>query len=127
MDSVLFGMFARSTAFDPLLLLPLERPEQQRLQRALREVVDRLRRGQLVPGQLVHHLRWCLSAVARFPPPGELYAQQDASEFFLALLDALHAPVLPLRVVLMHGGRSTAGDDDVISERLIELCRPLAL
>ena len=121
MDAVLFSMFARSTAFDHLLDAPLPKPEQQRVQRALLEVVARLRRSELVPAELMHHVRWCTATACKVPPLQRLSAQQDASEFFLALLDVLHAPVLPLRILLMHGGATTAGDDQFISERMIEL------
>jgi len=114
-------MFARTDAFDHLLDVPLPKEPQQMLQRALLQIVDQLRRGDLVPAELVHHLRWCLAKAAGFPAPEHLWGQQDASEFFLTLLDTLHAPVLSLRVVLMHGGEASAGDDQVISERMIEL------
>jgi hypothetical protein len=127
LDAVVFGMYARSSAFDRLLDAPLPSAPQRRVQRALLEAVTRLRAGQLVPAALMHHLRWCLADAGAVPRRGQLRAQQDASEFFLALLDLLQAPVLPWRVLLHHGGVATASDDGLISERMLELCTSRAL
>eukprot|EP00842_Homolaphlyctis_polyrhiza_P002150 jgi/Hompol1/2936/HPOL_006235-RA len=81
--------------------------------------------GDLVTSPYMVHLRLSLQRYGWFGsgPASAIHmsSQQDASELFLFLMDALGAPFLPLQSELFHGGRHSSDDSRMFTERLIQI------
>ncbi|KAF9904440.1 hypothetical protein BX616_001303 [Lobosporangium transversale] len=160
-DSLLFAMFARLSAFEGLLNVSLDSdtdsdsetsgsgtesadtiPEPRRegdkqetllhshlLQTWLRMFVNQLRSGRLVQAHVVKELRQHLyscgwNCPGPYDPPGSS-RQEDASELFMFLTEKLHLPYLPLEQRLLHGAKTSADDDKVITERMLQISIPV--
>ncbi|KAG5187751.1 hypothetical protein JKP88DRAFT_306632 [Tribonema minus] len=104
LDSLLFAMFACTSAFDWLLMKPLRRTDPASLhllQMNLRFFVGQMRRGALVPGDHANVIRRCLvgcgwgTAAGVGGDSGALHSQQDVSELYGFLLSLFRAPTLP--------------------------------
>ncbi|KAG0302805.1 hypothetical protein BGZ97_002167 [Linnemannia gamsii] len=152
-DALLFAMFARLSAFEGLLNVNLdaesdsdseesgtgapdtgpskkdeERLHTHRLQTWLRMFVNQLRSGRLIQAHVVKELRqhlYCCGWHCPGPmdPPGSS-RQEDSSELFMFLTEKLHLPYLPLEQRLLHGAKSSADDDKVITERMLQISIP---
>ncbi|KAF9581930.1 hypothetical protein BGW38_000876 [Lunasporangiospora selenospora] len=139
-DSLLFAMFARLSAFEGLLTINLDlesdsdsdasgemvgsRREEERqdallrtyrLQAWLRMFVNQLRSGRLVQAHVVKELRQHLYSCGwhcpgPMDPPGSS-RQEDSSELFMFLTEKLHLPYLPLEQRLLHGAKISDDDD----------------
>jgi len=103
-------------------------PAANSLRKALRTVVHTLRSGAAVPAADVNALR---SAVldAGFGRPAARADQEDPTEFFLVLIDALGAPFLPLdeRLAITNSECAVAPsstDERVVTERAFVLPVP---
>lgn len=112
----------------------LAAPAACRLRSCLREVVHVLRSGGTVSAQAVNALRDAVldAGFGRPAPDGGAAprtAQEDPTEFFLALIDALGAPFLPLdeRLAITDNHHSLAPcstDERVVTERAFFLPVP---
>ncbi|KAI8604339.1 hypothetical protein EDD21DRAFT_300982 [Dissophora ornata] len=132
-DSLLFAMFARLSAFEGLLNVNLD-PESDSdihthlLQTWLRMFVNQLRSGRLIQAHVVKELRQQLYSCGWHcpgpqDPPGRS-RQEDSSELFMFLTEKLHLPYLPLEQRLLHGAKFSADDDKVITERMLQISIP---
>ncbi|KAF9437883.1 hypothetical protein BGZ76_010760 [Entomortierella beljakovae] len=151
-DSLLFAMFARLTAFEGLLSTNLEPEsdsdsdagstdntkkqvaaqnealEANMLQTWLKMFVNQLRSGKLVNTHVIKELRQHLytcgwNSPDPTDPPGSS-RQEDSSELFMFLTEKLRLPYLPLEQRLLHGARFSADDDKVITERMLQIAIP---
>ncbi|KAF8928163.1 hypothetical protein BGZ58_009832 [Dissophora ornata] len=152
-DSLLFAMFARLSAFEGLLNVNLDpesdsdsdgsgevagdpRREEEKqgavhthlLQTWLRMFVNQLRSGRLIQAHVVKELRQQLYSCGWHcpgpqDPPGRS-RQEDSSELFMFLTEKLHLPYLPLEQRLLHGAKFSADDDKVITERMLQISIP---
>ncbi|KAL1924769.1 uncharacterized protein VTP21DRAFT_4423 [Calcarisporiella thermophila] len=124
-DSLLFAMFAKTTAFDGMLTSTVESPERRRLQTWVRLFVNQLRSGRLVTcatvAQLWDEMRQ--SGWHGVDERGEP-TQEDSGELFVFLTTELQSPYLPLGVKLMHGAKEDVDDNRLVTERLIPLSIP---
>ncbi|KAG0301033.1 hypothetical protein BGZ98_008673 [Dissophora globulifera] len=154
-DSLLFAMFARLSAFEGLLNVNLDaesdsdsdsggevarvdpRREEEKqdallhthlLQTWLRMFVNQLRSGRLIQAHVVKELRQHLYSCGWNPPgpndPPGCSRQEDSSELFMFLTEKLHLPYLPLEQRLLHGAKTSADDDKVITERMLQIAIP---
>lgn len=153
-DSLLFAMFARLSAFEGLLNVNLDaesdsdsdsssepvhdsRKDEVKddtlryshlLQTWLRMFVNQLRSGQLIQAHVIKELRQHLYSCGWNCPgpfdPPGSSRQEDASELFMFLTEKLHLPYLPLEQRLLHGARIEADDDKVITERMLQISIP---
>ncbi|KAJ4306585.1 hypothetical protein N0V88_001389 [Collariella sp. IMI 366227] len=117
LDSLLFAMFAHLTAFENMLNHELESDEQRKLAALLRLWVNMLRSGKLIHTDME-------SLAACGWPDAALLEQQDTSEAFAFIADALQLPLLSLQVDLFHQGKKDADDHKVVQERLLNLAVP---
>lgn len=87
-----------------------------RLRGVVREVVNRVRKGEVAGAAAVEAVR---GAVRECGFSGGRWSQEDAAEFFACLVDALGVPYLSVQERLLHNGVSEASDERVSSERLL--------
>ncbi|GAB0491490.1 hypothetical protein MMPV_002744 [Pyropia vietnamensis] len=109
-------------------------PTACRVRVSLREVVHALRSGSAVSAEVINALRDAVldAGFGRTTPDGKATArtaQEDPTEFFLALIDALGAPFLPLdeRLAITdsrHPLEPCSTDERVVTERAFFLPVP---
>ncbi|BFZ55461.1 hypothetical protein PYCC9005_002502 [Savitreella phatthalungensis] len=133
LDALLFAMYARSfPAFDALLYSTGGSnsrdsahcmPGVEQLASDLRLFVNLLRSGQLVTTDIVDQLR---SSIARCGwEDARSSQQQDTSECFGFVAEALGMPMLTFKVFIAHGGRVDADTDHkLVQERFLALSVP---
>lgn len=116
LDSVLVAMFAMYDGWDGLIhRLSFDCDVVKRVQ----AVVNTLRRGKVVQSFALNELRDCLILHAGWYEGCE---QHDAAELLSLLLDALHAPFLPLFKNMSHRGNPNLAADHVpFTERVLWL------
>lgn len=119
-DSVLVALFADFDGCDGLLTSPTTTPPPHTLLHTqLRTIVNHLRAGRVVAPEPINKLRKTLVAKHGWPAG---HAQQDAVEFFTLLLDALHAPFVPLVNNLTHAASpDLSADHAPFTERVLSL------
>ncbi|KAL2130564.1 hypothetical protein VTI74DRAFT_6232 [Chaetomium olivicolor] len=122
LDSLLFAMFAHLTAFESMLKQELETEEQRKLAALLRLWVNMLRSGKLIHTDMTQRIQESLAACGW--RDAALLEQQDTSEAFAFIADALQLPLLALQVDLFHQGKKDADDHKVVHERLLNLAVP---
>lgn len=133
LDALLFAMYARSfPLFDAMLYSTSTAdgggaqaavPGASRLAADLRLWVNLMRSGQLVTMDLVSQLQ---SSIARCGwADASSSEQQDTTECFGFLAEALSMPMLTFKVFIAHGGREdAAGDHKLVQERFLALSVP---
>ena len=139
LDALLFAMFARMDNFEPILCTTLEDEPKRRLSTLIRLWVNMLRTGKLIPTDIVgskqfykrqlliaiqtQHLQEALAACG-WEEAAKL-EQQDSSEAYNFITEALKLPLLTLRMDLYHTGTEDDPDDHkYIHERLLEVAVP---
>ncbi|KAL7752690.1 hypothetical protein RI367_001692 [Sorochytrium milnesiophthora] len=127
-DSLIFALFARMSAFDSLLTQDLAGdalPSVRRLQCALVMVVNRLRRGKLVVREEMRRLEYAVKEVwgqvGGGGGVGTVGRQEDVSELFLLLTSAFKSPFLPIWQSIHHGGERESDDTKLFTERCLQL------
>lgn len=115
LDAVLVALFADFDGWDGLLLTPNPSPLAQHL----RTIVNLFRTGESISASTISTLRHLLITFAAWHPGR---AQHDAAELFARLLDALHAPFVPLVNNLIHRATHDVDADHApFTERLLWL------
>ncbi|KAE9374391.1 cysteine proteinase [Stipitochalara longipes BDJ] len=123
LDALLFAMFARMDNFEPILCTTLEDEPKRRLSTLIRLWVNMLRTGKLIPTDITQHLQEALAACG-WEEAAKL-EQQDSSEAYNFITEALKLPLLTLRMDLYHTGTEDDPDDHkYIHERLLEVAVP---
>lgn len=123
LDALLFAMFARMDNFEPILCTTLEDEPKRRLSTLIRLWVNMLRTGKLIPIDITQHLQEALAACG-WQEAAKL-KQQDTSEAYNFITEALKLPLLTLRMDLYHTGTEDDPDDHkYIHERLLEVAVP---
>ncbi|KAL2191360.1 cysteine proteinase [Thermothelomyces heterothallicus CBS 203.75] len=122
LDSLLFAMFAHLTAFESMLKNDLEGEPQRKLAALLRLWVNMLRSGKLIHTDMTEHIQLALAECGW--KDAALLEQQDTSEAFAFIADALQLPLLALQVDLFHQGKGDADDHKVVHERCLNLPVP---
>ncbi|AEO62878.1 uncharacterized protein THITE_2107638 [Thermothielavioides terrestris NRRL 8126] len=122
LDSLLFAMFAHLTAFESMLQNDLESEPQRKLAALLRLWVNMLRSGKLIHTDMMEHIQQALADCGW--KEAALLEQQDTSEAFAFIADALQLPLLALQVDLFHQGKGDADDHKVVHERCLNLAVP---
>jgi len=116
LDALLFSLYARHDLFDAMLF-GLGEDAAGRLALALRLWVNMLRAGLLIEEGITRPL---LQRIAECGWRDVHDGQQDASEAFLFITQALAMPYFTLTVDLAHSGKEDALDDHkVVNERLL--------
>ncbi|KAK4127626.1 cysteine proteinase [Parathielavia appendiculata] len=122
LDSLLFAMFAHLTAFESMLKNDLENESQRKLAALIRLWVNMLRSGKLIHTDMTEHIQQAL-ADCGWKDAARL-EQQDTSEAFAFIADALQLPLLALRMDLFHQGKGDVDDHKVVHERCLNLPVP---
>ncbi|KAK4105087.1 cysteine proteinase [Parathielavia hyrcaniae] len=122
LDSLLFAMFAHLTAFESMLKNDLENEPQRKLAALIRLWVNMLRSGKLIHTDITEHIQQAL-ADCGWKDAARL-EQQDTSEAFCFIADALQLPLLALRMDLFHQGKGDVDDHKVVHERCLNLPVP---
>lgn len=125
LDALLFAMFARMDNFEPILCTNFEDEDEpkRRLSTLIRLWVNMLRTGKLIPTDITQHLQEALAACG-WQEAAKL-EQQDSSEAYSFITEALKLPLLTLRMDLYHTGTEDDPDDHkYIHERLLEVAVP---
>ncbi|KAL2197629.1 ubiquitin carboxyl-terminal hydrolase-domain-containing protein [Corynascus similis CBS 632.67] len=122
LDSLLFAMFAHLTAFESMLKNDLEGEPQRKLAALLRLWVNMLRSGKLIHADMTEHIQLALAECGW--KDAALLEQQDTSEAFAFIADALQLPLLALQMDLFHQGKGDADDHKVVHERCLNLPIP---
>ncbi|KAF2657457.1 cysteine proteinase [Lophiostoma macrostomum CBS 122681] len=123
LDALLFAMFARLDSFEAMLFDHFTDEPRKKLAACLRLWVNLLRTGRLITVDLTKHLQ---DAIAQCGWEGAAeVCQQDASEAFTFITDALELPLLTLKMDIYHTGREEKEDDHkFVNERLLEVAIP---
>ncbi|KAJ2902394.1 Ubiquitin carboxyl-terminal hydrolase 8 [Zalerion maritima] len=122
--ALLAAMFIRLDAYECMLKPnPQHTPTQRRLCYQIRLWVNMVRTGMLVHIDQMKDLQESL-ADCGWPDARDL-AQQDASEAFANITEALNLPLLTLEVNLFHQGKTDKDDHKVVEERLLNISVPL--
>ncbi|KAK3905331.1 ubiquitin carboxyl-terminal hydrolase-domain-containing protein [Staphylotrichum tortipilum] len=122
LDSLLFAMFAHLQAFESMLKNDLENESQRKLAALLRLWVNMLRSGKLIHTDMTEHIQTAL-AECGWKDAARL-EQQDTSEAFAFIADALQLPLLALQMDLFHQGKGDVDDHKVVHERCLNLPVP---
>lgn len=122
LDSLLFAMFAHLTAFESMLKNDLEGEPQRKLAALLRLWVNMLRGGKLIHTDMTEHIQLALAECGW--KDAALLEQQDTSEAFAFIADALQLPLLALQMDLFHHGKGDVDDHKVVHERCLNLPIP---
>ncbi|KAK3308590.1 ubiquitin carboxyl-terminal hydrolase-domain-containing protein [Chaetomium strumarium] len=122
LDSLLFAMFAHLKAFECMLQNDLENGPQRKLAALLRLWVNMLRSGKLIHTDMMEQIQQALAECGW--KDAALLEQQDTSEAFAFIADALQLPLLALQVDLFHHGKGDADDHKVVHERCLNLAVP---
>ncbi|KAK4237978.1 ubiquitin carboxyl-terminal hydrolase-domain-containing protein [Achaetomium macrosporum] len=122
LDSLLFAMFAHLKAFECMLQNDLENEPQRKLAALLRLWVNMLRSGKLIHTDMMEQIQLALAECGW--KDAALLEQQDTSEAFAFIADALQLPLLALQVDLFHQGKGDADDHKVVHERCLNLAVP---
>ncbi|TPX47384.1 hypothetical protein SeMB42_g03326 [Synchytrium endobioticum] len=133
LDSTLFALFLFHSPFDWLLLKPILRPEVKELQTTLRFITNQLRLGALITPIVINKLRMDLYHAGwihqSIPGSAATTTQEDASEFFLFLLNVLEAPYLSMMQHVVYDGCASITDENdqkSFRERILSLAIPLS-
>lgn len=125
LDALLFAMFARLDSFEAMLFDKSGNDPRSKLAALLRLWVNFLRTGRLIDIEFTRHLQETL-AQCGWEDAAEV-RQQDASEAFTFITDALELPLLTLKMDIYHTGREDKEDDHkFVNERLLEVALPEA-
>ncbi|KAK9477254.1 ubiquitin carboxyl-terminal hydrolase-domain-containing protein [Lipomyces japonicus] len=120
LDSLLFAMYARLEAFEPILYRVYPDGPLQKLSALLRLWVNLLRAGKLITTDITSQLR--LALVENGWVDAGSNQQQDASEAFVFITEKLSMPLLTLKMDIAHGGKEASEDDHkFINERLLHV------
>ena len=141
LDSLLFSMFASLDSYEPMLIRNYDDAPRKRLALMLRLWVNLLRTGKLInigivwflnpklkyacclPYEQTRELQLALAACG-WEQAAEL-RQQDASEAYTVIAEALAFPKLTLKMALYHNGKEDAESDQrLVYERVIEVAVP---
>ncbi|KAL8861437.1 MAG: hypothetical protein Q9178_002310 [Gyalolechia marmorata] len=123
LDSLLFAMFTRSGCFEAMLYTKFDDEKRQRLATLLRLWINTLRSGRLITTDITKHIQLQL-AECGWEEAAQV-RQQDASEAFNFITEALNLPLLTLKMDIFHHGREDAGDDHkFVNERCLEVAVP---
>lgn len=124
LDALLFAMFARLDSFEAMLYdKPYGNDPRTKLAALLRLWVNFLRTGRLIDIEFTRQLQETL-AQCGWEDAAEV-RQQDASEAFTFITDALELPLLTLKMDIYHTGREDKEDDHkFVNERLLEVALP---
>ncbi|KAK4148674.1 ubiquitin carboxyl-terminal hydrolase-domain-containing protein [Chaetomidium leptoderma] len=122
LDSLLFAMFAHLQAFESMLKNDLENEPQRKLAALLRLWVNMLRSGKLIHTDMTEHIQQALAECGW--KDAAFLEQQDTSEAFAFIADALQLPLLALQMDLFHHGKGDVDDHKVVHERCLNLPVP---
>ncbi|KAH6626434.1 ubiquitin carboxyl-terminal hydrolase-domain-containing protein [Chaetomium sp. MPI-SDFR-AT-0129] len=122
LDSLLFAMFAHLSAFESMLKNDLEGEPQRKLAALIRLWVNMLRSGKLIHADMTEHIQLALAECGW--KDAALLEQQDTSEAFAFIADALSLPLLALQMDLFHQGKGDVDDHKVVHERFLNLPVP---
>ncbi|KAM3073402.1 hypothetical protein ACMFMF_006609 [Clarireedia jacksonii] len=124
LDSLLFAMFARLPSFEPLLHSVWEDEPRRRLSTLIRLWVNMLRSGMLIPTDITEHLQKAIETACDWEEVTN-GKQQDTTEAFNKIADALGLPLLTLKMNIMHPGIEVPKDDHkYVYERLLDVAIP---
>ncbi|KAJ2546316.1 hypothetical protein EV175_005645, partial [Coemansia sp. RSA 1933] len=127
-DSLMMALFGAQSSYDALLYLrDLRSDPANKLLAVSRLFVNFLRAGELIDVWLVEEMRAVLVACGWLDGAARGTAktmQQDTSELYMFLMDALHMPFLPLEMRMVHGADNDAADCKMVTQRMIELSFP---
>ncbi|KAH7363099.1 ubiquitin C-terminal hydrolase [Plectosphaerella cucumerina] len=122
LDALLFAMFARMDAYEPMLQHEFTDEPRKKLATLLRLWVNMLRAGKLIHTDMTKAIQETL-AECGWPDAKEL-EQQDTSEAFAFITETLQLPLLQLQVDLFHQGKRDEDDHKIVQERLLNLAVP---
>ncbi|KAJ2385907.1 hypothetical protein GGI23_006615, partial [Coemansia sp. RSA 2559] len=126
-DSLFMALFGAQTSYDALLYMRDLRSEPaNKLLAISRLFVNFMRAGELIDVWLVEEMRGALFACGWLggEPSTKAIGQQDASELYMFLMDALQMPYLPLEMRMVHGADHDAADCKMVAQRMAELAFP---
>ncbi|KAJ1890344.1 hypothetical protein LPJ81_005951, partial [Coemansia sp. IMI 209127] len=126
-DSLFMALFGAQSSYDALLYVRDLRSESaNKLLAISRLFVNFMRAGELIDVWLVEEMRGALFACGWLggEPPTKATGQQDASELYMFLMDALQMPYLPLEMRMVHGADHDAADCKMVTQRMVELAFP---
>ncbi|KAJ1668502.1 hypothetical protein EV178_000535 [Coemansia sp. RSA 1646] len=130
-DSLFMALFGAQASYDALLYLRDLRSEPaNKLLAISRLYVNFMRVGELIDVWLVEEMRSALFACGWLGGASPIATtrlaqqQQDTSELYLFLMDALHMPYLPLEMRMVHGADHDAADCKMVTQRMVELSFP---
>ncbi|PQE08931.1 ubiquitin c-terminal hydrolase family protein [Rutstroemia sp. NJR-2017a WRK4] len=124
LDSLLFAMFARLPSFEPLLHSVWEDEPRRRLATLIRLWVNMLRSGMLIQKDITEHLQKAIETACDWEEVTN-GKQQDTTEAFNKIADALGLPLLTLKMNIMHPGIEVPKDDHkYVYERLLDVAIP---
>ncbi|KAL8867847.1 MAG: hypothetical protein Q9174_005391 [Haloplaca sp. 1 TL-2023] len=123
LDALLFAMFMTTECFEKMLYDNPIDWKKKRLASLLRLWVNTLRVGKLITPDLTKQLQLAL-AESGWEGAAEA-RQQDASEAFTFITEALELPLLTLKMDIYHHGKEEAGNDHkFVKERMLEVAVP---
>ncbi|QDS70492.1 hypothetical protein FKW77_010124 [Venturia effusa] len=126
LDSLLFSMFAQTDSFEGILTADDDKydkhPEKKELVMLLRLWVNMLRTGKLITTDITEKLQEALKGCGW--PEAALLRQQDVSEAFTFITDALDHPLLTLKMDVYHPGKEDNDDHRIVRERLLDVAIP---
>ncbi|KAE9985171.1 hypothetical protein BLS_009649 [Venturia inaequalis] len=126
LDSLLFSMFAQTDSFEGILTADDEKydkhPDKKELVILLRLWVNMLRTGKLITTDITEKLQEALRKCGW--TEAALLRQQDVSEAFTFITDALDHPLLTLKMDVYHPGKEDNDDHRIVRERLLDVAIP---